>query len=106
MTQKTFRHRLGTACLNDMIRDPRYMDGADPEHDSVKNAVGRGFRMLFDDGKPHPADSTPAPVSGLFDDAMARIIGPEPSRPRTGHAHPPDGPHRTAPLFHGIVCAV
>ncbi|MGZ0247934.1 MAG: hypothetical protein ACKVH1_18595, partial [Alphaproteobacteria bacterium] len=67
MTQKTFRHRLGTACLNDMIRDPRYMDGADPEHDSVKNAVGRGFRMLFDDGKPHPADSTPAPVSGLFD---------------------------------------
>jgi hypothetical protein len=81
MKKETFRHRLGTAGLNDMIRDPRYMDGADPEHDSVKNAVGRGFRMLFDDGKPHPADSTPAPASGLFDDAMARIIGPEPSDP-------------------------
>ena len=89
MPQEDFRTRLGREGLKSLMRDPRYLDGAHPEHKRVVAAVTRAFELVFDEAparRAGSAESDPGPfvrtleMRGVDEARVSRLPGTQRAR--------------------------
>lgn len=77
-SREALRHRTGQVGLDALMRDPRYWDGNHPDHDSVVDAVRRGFELVFTSPKERVPATVPVDPHALFpnddDDPFARTL--------------------------------